>query len=159
MNAVRTKQRPVRLLGATKTGVRTQFGALCWRVRKDRIEVLLVQTRRRKRWIIPKGWPMEGQTPAKAAATEAYEEAGVLGKVTPICIGLYSYTKYPRAGTDPLPCMVAVFPMKASETLKDYPEKGQRKRKWVSTKKAADMAGEPELAQILRHFDPRLMRL
>ena len=55
--------------------------------------------------------------------------------------------------------MVAVFPMKAEKILKDDPERGQRKRKWVSTKKAAEMASEPELAQILRHFDPRLMRL
>lgn len=159
VNAVRTKQRPMRLMGATKMGVRTQFGALCWRIRKDRVQVLLVQTRRRKRWILPKGWPMEGQTPAKAAATEAYEEAGIVGKVAPICIGLYHYTKFPRSKDGPVPCMVAVFPMKAEKILKDYPERGQRKRKWVSTKKAAEMASEPELAQILRHFDPRLMRL
>jgi 8-oxo-dGTP pyrophosphatase MutT (NUDIX family) len=158
VNAIRTKQRPLNLLGATKMGVRTQFGALCWRVRKDRIEVLLVHTRRRKRWIVPKGWPVEGQTPAQTAATEAYEEAGILGKVAPICIGLYSYTKYPRSNIDPLPCMVAVFPMKAEKILDTYPEKGQRKRKWVSTKRAAEMTREPELAQILRHFDPRLMR-
>jgi 8-oxo-dGTP pyrophosphatase MutT (NUDIX family) len=150
----RTKQRRVRLLGKTKTGVRTQFGALCWRVRKDKVEVLLVQTRRRKRWIIPKGWPMEGTTPAQAAATEAYEEAGIEGIVAPMCVGLYSYTKYPKSGEDPMPCMVAVFPLKAKKTLKTYPEKGQRKRKWVSIKKAAKMSAEPELAQILLHFDP-----
>jgi 8-oxo-dGTP pyrophosphatase MutT (NUDIX family) len=158
MRFSRTKQRPVRLLGETKTGVRTQFGALCWRIRNDKVEVLLIQTRRRKRWIVPKGWPMEGTTPADAAATEAFEEAGVEGKVTPVCIGLYSYTKHPRSGEAPMPCMVAVFPLKAKKTLKNYPEKDQRKRKWVSLKKAAKMAAEPELAQILRHFDPSTFR-
>lgn len=158
MRFSRTKQRPVRLLGETKTGVRTQFGALCWRIRNDKVEVLLIQTRRHKRWIVPKGWPMEGITPADAAATEAFEEAGVEGKVTPVCIGLYSYTKHPRSGEAPMPCMVAVFPLKAKKTLKNYPEKGQRKRKWVSLKKAAKMAAEPELAQILRHFDPSAFR-
>jgi 8-oxo-dGTP pyrophosphatase MutT (NUDIX family) len=148
----------MRLLGATKMGVRTQFGTLCWRIRNNKVQVLLVQTRRRKRWIVPKGWPMEGQTPAKAAATEAFEEAGVIGKVSPICIGLYSYTKYPRQSDEPLPCMVAVFPLKAEKTLKDYPEKGQRKRKWVSPQKAAEMASVPELGQILRNFDPSTLR-
>jgi 8-oxo-dGTP pyrophosphatase MutT (NUDIX family) len=149
----------VRLLGQTKTDVRTQFGALCWRIRHDQVEVLLVQTRRRKRWIIPKGWPMEGQTPAKAAATEAYEEAGIEGKIAPVCVGIYTYTKYPKSGGDPIPCMVAVFPMQATKTLKDYPEKSERKRKWVTLKKASKMAAEPELAQILRYFDPQGFRL
>lgn len=158
MNAIRTKQRPLRLLGATKMGVRTQFGALCWRIRKDKVQILLVQTRRSKRWIVPKGWPMEGQTPAKAASTEAYEEAGIIGKVSSACVGLYSYTKYPRTNEDPLPCMVALFPLKVEKVLEDYPEKGQRKRKWVSPRKAAELVDEPELAQILRHFDPRIMR-
>jgi 8-oxo-dGTP pyrophosphatase MutT (NUDIX family) len=154
----RTKQRRVRLLGEQKTGVRTQFGALCWRVRNDKVQICLEQTRRRKRWIVPKGWPMEGETPANAAATEAFEEAGIEGKVIPMCVGVYSYTKYPKSGDTPLPCLVAVFPLKAKRTLKDYPEKGQRKRKWVSLKKAAEMTDEPELAQIIRHFDPLIIR-
>lgn len=145
-------------MGNAKDGVRTQFGTLCWRIRKDKVEVLLIQTRRSRRWIIPKGWPMEGTTPADAAATEAYEEAGVLGKVTPVCVGLFSYTKYPRSGDDPLPCMVAVFPMKAKKVLDDYPEKGQRKRKWVSPARAAEMVDEPELSQILRYFEPATLR-
>ncbi|WP_460274194.1 NUDIX hydrolase [Celeribacter sp. ULVN23_4] len=142
-----------------KDGVRTQFGALIWRWRKDKLQVLLVQSRRRKRWIIPKGWPMHGTTPVQAAATEAWEEAGIKGRPAPICIGLYSYTKFPQDSDEPLPCVVAVFPLKARWVFDKYPEAGQRKRKWVSAKKAASLVDEPELAQIIRHFDPKAYHL
>ena len=68
---------PIDLMGAKKTGLRTQFAALCYRLRKGKPEVLLVTSRRSKRWIIPKGWPQNGMLPAQSAAIEALEEAGV----------------------------------------------------------------------------------
>ena len=40
----------------------------------------------------------------------------------------------------------------------DFPEKKQRRRKWFSPKKAALRVSEPELARILRDFDPRMLR-
>lgn len=153
--SIMTKQHPVKLGQSAKDGVRTQFGALIWRIRKDKLEVLLVKSRRRKRWIIPKGWPMDGQTPVQAAAVEAWEEAGVKGRPAPICIGLYSYIKFPKTSEPPVPCVVAVFPLKARELFDDYPEAHERKRKWVKQKKAASLVEEPELAQIIRRFDPR----
>ena len=63
-------------------GEKLQTGALPWRRAKgDQLEILLVTGRLSGRWIVPKGWPMRGKTMAKAAAQEAYEEAGVRGKV------------------------------------------------------------------------------
>ena len=87
------KQRKLDLSDAGKRGVRTQFGALCWRKRADDVEVLLVTSRRRQRWILPKGWPLDNKTPAKAALAEAWEEGGVEGKVKEVCLGIYSYNK------------------------------------------------------------------
>lgn len=159
MSLIRTRQHPVKLGRGGKGGVRTQFGALIWRQRKDRLQVLLVKSRRSKRWIIPKGWPMHGETPVQAAAIEAWEEAGVKGRPAPVCIGLYSYLKTPRDGDLPKPCVVAVFPLKARWVFDKYPEVHERKRKWVSQKKAASLVAEPELAQIIRHFDPKTYRL
>ncbi|MFC6583776.1 NUDIX hydrolase [Sulfitobacter aestuariivivens] len=54
--------------------MRTQFAALCYRVKKGKVQVLLVTSRGTKRWIVPKGWPMDGKTPAQSAALEAWEE-------------------------------------------------------------------------------------
>lgn len=159
MSPVKTKQSRLKLGKTKKSGVATQFGALCWRVRKGKLQILLVTSRRRGRWIIPKGWPIEGETPTQAAATEAWEEAGVTGDSSSICLGIYSYLKDRAPKTGPLPCIVAVFPLKVKTVADDFPEKGQRKRKWMSPKKAAASVDNKELAQMLRHFDPRLYKL
>lgn len=135
-----------------KRSVRTQFGALPFREKNGKVEILMITTRRTGRWIIPKGWPMDGETPAGAAATEAYEEAGVEGKLSHDVLGFYSYSK--AYDGERLPCVVAVFPLKVTKKHKNFPEKGQRRRKWVSRKKAARMVWEPELRRIINSFDP-----
>ena len=152
MNISKLKQRPMQLSSSGKREVRTQFGALCWRVQKGELQVLLVSSRRSGRWILPKGWPMHGQTPADAAATEAWEEGGVRGKVTPVCVGIYSYHKVQRSGS--LPCVVAVFPLKVTREAAKWPEGNERRRRWVSRKKAANLVDEPELQRMIKEFDP-----
>jgi ADP-ribose pyrophosphatase YjhB (NUDIX family) len=53
-----------------------QFAALPFRLRDNDLEVLLITTRKKGRWSVPKGWPIRQRTPQQTAATEAYEEAG-----------------------------------------------------------------------------------
>lgn len=157
MSLVRLKQAPLRMQMARKRDVRTQFAALCYRIQNGEVQVLLITSRTSRRWIIPKGWPMPGQTPAEAALIEAYEEGGVEGKASDLCLGFYSYTKV-MDGDDNLPCAVSVFPVHVKKLLKVYPEAGQRKRKWFSLKKAAFRVREPELRKIIKHFDPALLK-
>ena len=146
-------QRPVQLEDNTKRDVRTQFGAVCWRRHPTGVQILLVTSRRSRRWIIPKGWPVDQVTPAEAAQCEAWEEAGVEGKITPVCLGIFSYSKELDPG-ETLPCVVAVFPLKVKRLRTVYPEKADRRRKWFSQKKAAKLVDEPELATIILNFDP-----
>lgn len=154
MSIRQPNQRRLRLKDQGKRAVRTQFGTLCWRIRADKLEFLLVTSRQRKRWIVPKGWPQDGATPTEAATTEALEEAGAKGAVAPVCLGIYSYNKY-LDEDEVLPCVVAVFPMRVRKTIPDYPEKSERRRKWFSRKKAAKVVNEPELANMILHFDPK----
>lgn len=144
---------PLNLGQVAKRDVRTQFGALVYRMRGDKPQVLLITSRGSRRWIIPKGWPMDGLTPTEAAAQEAWEEAGVRGKSSDACLGVYSYVKEHKEDTL-YPCLVMVYPLKAKSWALTYPEKAERKRKWFSLKKAAKHVAEPELAQIIRDFDP-----
>ncbi|WP_299349770.1 NUDIX hydrolase [uncultured Shimia sp.] len=149
------KQKPIRLRKARKTDLRTQFGALVYRVRDGKTQVLMITTRRTKSWSIPKGWPMSGKTPAAAAAQEAWEEAGVKGTVFEQPAGFYTYVKLieTRRGMKKLPVFVSVYPLAVRKVTSAYPEAHERRRKWMSPKKAADRVREPELAQILRNFD------
>jgi len=136
-----------------KRDVRTQFGALCYRVVDDKVQVLLITSRGTGRWILPKGWPVPGATPAEAAMLEAWEEAGVKGQAKGNCLGIYSYVKLD--GGERLPGVVVVFAVKVRALRRDYPEAGQRHRKWFSLKKAAKLLEEPELRRMVLDFDPR----
>lgn len=58
-----------------------QVAAVCYRVRGGAVDFLLVQTRGSGRWTFPKGSAEAGLTHAQAAAIEAFEEAGVHGRI------------------------------------------------------------------------------
>lgn len=148
------KQLPISLHGGPKAEVRTQFAALCYRVKKGKVQVLLITSRGSKRWIVPKGWPMEGKTPAESAGVEAWEEAGVHGKPKQTPLGVYSYAK--EIGEDDgFACIAMLYPVKVKSLAKKYPEKDQRRRRWMSRKKAASKVAEPELRRMILDFDPR----
>ncbi|MCB1367588.1 MAG: NUDIX hydrolase [Rhodobacteraceae bacterium] len=139
---------------ARKAGPGTQFAALCYRRRKGKDhEILLVTTRGTGRWIPPKGWPMKGVSPDKAAAREAWEEAGVVGEVHEVSLGRYSYTR--EASGDGKGSQEAyIFPLEVLELATTFKEKGQRKVRWFSPRKAAMLVREPKLKKIIRDFDP-----
>lgn len=147
----------MRLGNSSKRDVRTQFAALPYRMTRGKPEILLITSRETGRWIIPKGWPEDGLSAADSAAVEAWEEAGIEGRVSETCMGIYSYLKA-LDRRDRLPIVVAVFPILVRRMRDDYPEKGQRKRKWFSRKKAAARVDEKELQQILKAFDPSVLR-
>jgi len=130
-----------------------QYGALCYREKRGRTEILLVTSRGTGRWIVPKGWPVKGQTPAGSAAVEAFEEAGVEGRAVPVCAGVYAYPKVMDDGSE-LRLRVALFPLRVRKLRRKYPEAEQRTRRWCSRKRAAEMVDEKDLKSILRDFDP-----
>lgn len=151
------KQLPINLHGARKSEVRTQFAALCYRIKRGKVQILLVTSRGSRRWIVPKGWPMQGKTPAASALCEAWEEAGVHGRSVDACLGVYSYEKT-MENSDDLPCLAMLYPVQVKSLAKKFPEAGQRRRRWVSRKTAAKLVAEPELARLIRDFDPRPAR-
>lgn len=71
-----------------------QVAALCVRTIGDTTNVLLITSRDTGRWVLPKGWPIDGMSAAQAAAQEAWEEAGVIPvAVDETAIGQYEYVK------------------------------------------------------------------
>ena len=148
-----TGQIPFAFASADKTNLRTQIAALCYRRKKGKLQFLLVTTRTSRRWIVPKGWPMAGLSAQQVAATEAWEEAGVRGIVHERPVGVFSYTKE-YDNTPDLPCAAIVYGVKVEQVEKDFPEREERERRWVSRKKALAMVELPELVPLMRAFDP-----
>ena len=125
-----------------------QTGALPWRLAgKNGIEVLLITGRKSGRWKIPKGWPMPGKSLAEAAAQEAFEEAGVRGTIDPNPIGTFRYIK--QLLSNEFEVDIVVHPLWVDSELADWPELGQRKRKWFKPKEAAKRVDSPQLGALI----------
>jgi 8-oxo-dGTP pyrophosphatase MutT (NUDIX family) len=128
-----------------------QYAALPWRRRGGALEVLLITTRNTRRWIIPKGWPIESHTPSECAALEALEEAGVVGEVSAHALGLFRYNKERESG-ETTPCIVRVFTMEIIEQRKDWIEKSERETLWCSLPEALARVKEPGLRRLIAKF-------
>jgi 8-oxo-dGTP pyrophosphatase MutT (NUDIX family) len=116
--------------------------------RKGKPQVLLLTSRRRGRWVIPKGWLMRKLSPADAAAREAYEEGGIEGRMLHAePIGRYRYRKGDRPKIGEI--RVQVFLMHAKRQLREWPERDERRSRWVRPHRAAAMVEEPGLAILL----------
>jgi 8-oxo-dGTP pyrophosphatase MutT (NUDIX family) len=129
-----------------------QVAALAWRLRDGEVQVCLVTSRSTGRWILPKGWPEKDLSHAEAAAREAWEEAGLKGKAGPEPCGEYEALK--GVGEDlTVPVRLKVFLLAEPTQSKDFPEKGQRKVKWLSLDKAVARADEDGLCKLIRSLD------
>ena len=134
-----------------RTKVRKQFAALPYRLDETgMVEMLLVTSRETGRWVLPKGWPMKGKAPHRAAAIEAYEEAGAVGRSMKTPLGTYRYDKRLKDGA--VPCVVTVYPMAVEELEESWPEMEERRRVWRRAAEAATLVDEPDLQAILRDF-------
>jgi 8-oxo-dGTP pyrophosphatase MutT (NUDIX family) len=132
---------------------RLQYGALPYRFRPDgSVEILLVTTRRTRRWIIPKGWKIKGKKPAKSAAQEAFEEAGVRGTVSEKPIGRFVYDKWLDDHGVAAPCEVRVFPLLVKRQEATWRECQEREIRWVDRSAALQLVEEAGLREIIEEF-------
>lgn len=139
-----------------KPAIRVQYGALPYRFTPEAaMEILLVTTRQSRRWIIPKGWPIKGLKPAKSAAREAFEEAGVRGRIGGKSIGLFTYEKLLDDSGMRVNCEVKVYPLLVKRQSEVWPELEQRVVQWVAPTRAVSMIREPELKGLVAAFASR----
>ena len=131
--------------------ITTQYGALPFVLRGGELLVLLITSRDTGRWLIPKGWPEKGMAPHELAAHEAFEEAGVTGKVARQPVGSFEYLKR-FEGKSAKRCRVMVFPLEVAEELEDWPERAERRREWLRPAEAAQRIEEPQLASLILSF-------
>lgn len=125
-----------------------QTAALCVREGPEGPQVLLVKTLRRGHWIVPKGWPINKKSLAEAAAIEAWEEAGVKGRVSEPPIGAFTYTKIKKSGL-PVQCRPQVFRLDVEKLHDRYPEANKRTRQWFALPDAVRAVQNPELKALL----------
>ncbi|MCS7052571.1 MAG: NUDIX hydrolase [Ignavibacterium sp.] len=120
-----------------------QSAVLPFRLNGNDLEILLITSIKKKKWIIPKGYVEFGLTPFESAKKEAYEEAGVIGSNETEEIGEFI------AGKNDNSKIVKVFLMKVLNQMDDYPEKNLRKRKWFKIDDAIEIVENESIKNIL----------
>jgi 8-oxo-dGTP pyrophosphatase MutT (NUDIX family) len=128
-----------------------QSGVIPYRIKgKKKIEVLLITSVKRKRWIIPKGYVEFNLSAFESAKKEALEEAGVLGSNETFELGEFIIQK--SYGT----CFLKIFSMEVIEELDNYSEKFKRNRKWFEIDDALEKISVPEIADMMSSLKQKL---
>ena len=121
-----------------------QSSVIPYRIGKKGPEVLVIASSQNKHAVVPKGIKEPGLSPRESAAKEAWEEAGVEGKIDETALGVYRYQKW---GAE---CTVEVYPMLVTrEVPEDEWEESHRGREWLSAAKAAKRVKQRELASLI----------
>ena len=154
---IEDKQRVMTKVAET---IRYQYAALPFAVGEDgEFKVLLVTSRGKRDWIIPKGWPIPNLSAGASAAREAYEEAGVIGTVvSEEPIGFYRYAKRDSSRKIVIH-EVAVFLLAVERQLRKWPEKSERETRWLSLAEAPSLVTKHGLADVLQSATSILLTL
>ncbi|SFV30548.1 Predicted NTP pyrophosphohydrolase, NUDIX family [Devosia crocina] len=128
----------------TPDGLR-QAGALPYAVVEGRLAFLLITTRKTGRWIFPKGRIEPDMTPWDSAAMEALEEAGVIGEISQVTVGSYRASS---GGSGATLIDVDLYPLRVTEQLDEWREKGQRLRHWATLEEAKRLLADRSLSRL-----------
>lgn len=128
-----------------------KVGAIPFDIRDDRIAILFVTSQRRGRWILPKGLLKEKESHKKCCKREAFEEAGVRGKIMrdyPITMRI---GKSIGASIDH--SAVTYYPLLVTEQADSWPEDTKRQRHWALLEDAGRVTDRQDLRQLIQHFE------
>jgi 8-oxo-dGTP pyrophosphatase MutT (NUDIX family) len=140
--------------GATKAFMvpnfwKQQAAALCVRKDGDSTEVLLITGSGNGRWGIPKGTIEAGERSFEAAEREAFEEAGVRGRIDRDPVGVFHYFKAGRI----IPHEVHVHLLYVDDLIDDFQEAGERSLDWTPLRHAPGLVARQGLSRVLAEFE------
>ena len=147
-----------------KPQAREQVAAVCYRIRDGGAEFLLVRTRR-GRWTFPKGGLEPGLTHAQVAALEAFEEAGVHGRMEAASFARYTRRKRGDNGQSAA-TKISVHAHLCQVLRLEPPQETNRNPTWFSAGQAKQFLQEDrsthhgaELARVVDRAVARIQRL
>jgi 8-oxo-dGTP pyrophosphatase MutT (NUDIX family) len=144
------EEKPAKKVPA-RAGVRRidQVAVICCRVeRGGRLSVLLINSRETGLWVVPKGGLARKEKPYRRAQHEAFEQAGIIGKVRRKPLG---YCTGAEGCETPVTTSVHLLRLeREAEHFRDY---AQRQKIWISPAEAALLVGEPGLQALFRAID------
>jgi len=127
-----------------------KVGVIPFDVKDDRIAILFVTSQRRGRWIFPKGDLKAKESHKKACKREAFEEAGVSGKV----LKNYPMTvTIGKSGNNSIEQVaVTYYPMLVTSQADKWPEDAKRERHWALLNDAPRVIDRHDFLELVRQF-------
>jgi phosphohistidine phosphatase len=113
-----------------------QAAAIAVRWKQDDLEVCLIRKMGSKNWGVPKGLVDPGDTHEETALKEAWEEAGISGRLIGKSLGTYKYDKWNSTFE------VTLYLMEVLEQHARWQEAGFRERRWTSFSQAASLLSQ-----------------
>jgi len=108
-----------------------------FRRQAERIEICLITSLKKGRWILPKGIIDPGETREESALKEALEEAGLHGRIVGKPLGTYEDFKWGSK------LHVTVLLMEVTQADDEWLESDVRERSWVDAMQAAEILASP----------------
>lgn len=127
-----------------------QVAALPFQDAASQRRVLLITSLGTRRWIIPKGNIEPGLTAPESAEFEAFEEAGVVGRLAAASLGSYTYDKIDD--DEEILHHVKVYPLEVQQTLDTFPDSEKRERQWMAPEEAIEAVDEAGLKELIAKF-------
>lgn len=124
--------------------MKKRYGVICYVPGKRQDDIILITSRRSKSWIFPKGRKIPGMSGAASARREAYEEAGVLGRIDRR-MKFSILAEQAGAKVD-----LTLYAMRVEKILKRWPEARQRSRLITSRSKAEKLLDCPDTIRALK---------
>lgn len=121
-----------------------------YRISKGSIELLLITSIKKQKWIFPKGFIEFNLSAFESAKKEAYEEAGVVGENETVELGSFELKKKNQTS------LVKIFSMEVTKELNDYPEKNLRKRKWFSVSDALENIANSDIKNFIHKLETKI---
>lgn len=121
-----------------------EIGAFPFLIKKGKMYIMLITNTSGKLWILPKGQPETDLKQAQVAEMEAYEEAGIKGRI----VDPKLYKEFKRDNDVTL----VVYPMIIKKMLPKWPEDSIRKRRLLTINDALSLVTRKEHLNAIKHF-------
>ncbi|MFZ9135019.1 MAG: NUDIX hydrolase [Candidatus Puniceispirillaceae bacterium] len=127
-----------------------KIGVIPFAISGDRVAIMFVTSQRRGRWILPKCNLKQDESHKKGCKREAFEEAGVKGRIMSELPMTHVVTK----SSDGKLSQVAVtyYPMLVSKQVVVCPEQAKRERHWALLEDAERVTDREDFQQIIKQF-------
>ena len=122
-----------------------QSSVIPFRIKNGNLGLCIISSRKKKKWLFPKGIVESGLSTGESALKEAIEEAGVYGILLKPSVGKYIYSKW---GGE---CQVEVYGLRVTKVLKTW-EEDFRSRKWIDVKDLKKYILKDDLIQIVNNL-------